>query len=257
MTTIALIGYGKMGMMLEKLAAEKGLTVKAVVDPHVKEQKTKQGVTIFRTIDEKSMKGIDVCIDFTHPSVIIQNITAMAELGKSMVIGTTGWYERMQEVERIVEKHDVGLIWSGNFSLGVNATFAILKYASRVFESLKEYDVMISEYHHNQKADAPSGTAAMMGEIILDRIERKTKIVTALDRKIAPEELHVSSVRGGSIPGIHTVTFDSPEDSIQITHTARNREGFASGALMAVSFIEDKRGVFTITDMMRDIIQTK
>jgi len=247
MTNIALIGYGKMGKILKTLTAEKGHTITSIVDPFAE--------GCYKEITQEAISGADVCIDFTHPTVAVNNIKQIAALGKNMVIGTTGWYQQMDDVRQVVKANDIGLIWSGNFSIGVNALFAIVGYAAKIFNNLPDYDVLGHEIHHRNKADSPSGTATMLTNILLENIDRKQKpVYQMLDRKIEPEELHFSSSRGGAIPGIHMVMFDSLVDTIEIKHTARGREGFATGALLAAEFIENKTGFFNIDDLMTDLI---
>jgi 4-hydroxy-tetrahydrodipicolinate reductase len=247
MAKLALIGYGKMGQIIETLALEKGHEIIARVDPYTE--------GCHKKITQEALSRAEVCIDFTHPQVVVENIAQVAALGKNMVIGTTGWYEQMGEVKQIVEANGVGLIWSGNFSIGVNALFKIVEYAAKVFNNLPDYDVLGHECHHRNKADSPSGTATMLGKILLDNIERKQKLVyEMLDRKIEPDELHFSSSRGGAIPGTHLVTFDSAVDTIEIKHTARGRQGFATGAIMAAEFIKDKTGFYNINDLMNAIV---
>lgn len=243
---IALIGYGKMGKTIEKIAKEKGHEISAIIDPICE--------GCLKEINEKNLKNVDVCIDFTHPGAAVENIRKVAMLGKNIVVGTTGWYEEMGEVKKIVSENKIGLIWSGNFSIGVNALFRIVENAARIFNNLPDYDVMGHECHHKNKADSPSGTAKMLGKILVDNIDRKKKVVyEMLDRKIAADEIHFSSTRGGSIPGTHTLLFDSPVDTIEITHTARGREGFATGAVMAAEFIKGKKGLHDIDDLMKKI----
>lgn len=250
MANIALIGYGKMGQLVERFAIAKGHTITAKVDPYA------SGCD--KEITQEALSGADVCIDFTHPQTAVANIKQMAALGKSMVIGTTGWYNQMDEIKQVVAQHQVGLIWSGNFSIGVNALFRIVGYAAQVFSNLPDYDVLGHEFHHKAKADSPSGTAAMLGKILLENMDRKQRLVVEmLDRKIEPDEIHFSSSRGGSIPGTHTVMFDSLVDTIEITHTARGREGFASGAVMAAEFIQGKTGFYNIDDLMNNVISPK
>ena len=248
MVKIALIGYGKMGRIIQRFATEKGHTITAIIDPYV-------GNDCLKDITAEALSGAEVCIDFSHPQTAVANIKQMAALGKNIVIGTTGWYNQMDEVKKIVGQHRVGLIWSGNFSIGVNAMFRIVGYAARVFNNLPDYDVLGHEFHHKGKADSPSGTATMLGNILLESLDRKQKLITdKLDRKIAPDEIHFSSSRGGSIPGTHLVMFDSPVDTIEIRHTARGREGFAAGAVMAAEFIQGKTGFYTIDDLMDEVI---
>lgn len=250
MAYIALIGYGKMGQMIERFAIAKGHTIAAKIDPFA------DGCE--KEITMEALSRADVCIDFSHPQTVVANIKQMAALGKRMVIGTTGWYNQIDEVKQIVAQHQVGLIWSGNFSIGVNALFRIVGYAAQVFNNLPDYDVLGHEFHHKAKADSPSGTAAMLGKILLDNLDHKHKVVVdKLDRKIEPDEIHFSSSRGGAIPGTHTIMFDSLVDTIEITHTARGREGFASGAVMAAEFIQGKTGFYNIDDLMNNVISPK
>jgi 4-hydroxy-tetrahydrodipicolinate reductase len=186
----------------------------------------------------------------------MENIKKISSLGKNIVIGTTGWYDRMPEVESMINKNKVGAIWSGNFSIGVNVFFRIVESAASLFNNIHDYDAMVHEIHHNQKADSPSGTASMIGKIILKNMSRKNKIITdKLERKIEPNELHISSVRVGTVPGTHEVLFDSAADTIELKHTARTREGFALGAVMAAEFIADKKGFYGIEDLMNNLIQ--
>lgn len=242
MVNIALIGYGKMGKAIERIAVAEGHTIVAKIDP-----------SLGTSISAESLADADVCIEFSHPSVAIDNISKIAALGKPLVVGTTGWYEKMSEVEAIVTENNIGLLWSGNFSIGVHSFFSLLKKAGVLFNKLENYDIAMVEYHHRQKADSPSGTAQMAANILVDAIDRKTKVnVEKIEGKIDPSELHVASVRVGSVPGTHTVSFDSAEDTIEIKHTARSRDGFARGAVIAAAYIVDKKGLFTIDDLMED-----
>jgi len=248
MTNIALIGYGKMGQMVQRFAEEKGHTITAVVDPIA-------GGDCHKEITAEVLSGAEVCIDFTSPQTAVANIKQLAALGKNMVIGTTGWYNQMDEVKRIVQERRVGLIWSGNYSIGVNCLFRIVGNAARIFNNLPDYDVLGHEFHHKGKADSPSGTAVMLGKILLDNLDRKERLVTdKLDRKIEPDEIQFSSTRGGAIPGTHLVMFDSAADNIEIRHTARGREGFAAGAVLAAEFIQGKKGFYSIDDLMDEVI---
>jgi 4-hydroxy-tetrahydrodipicolinate reductase len=245
---IALLGYGKMGCELEAVAKTKGIEIVARIDPANKEADYKE-------INSKSVKDADVCIDFTTPESAVENLKRLAELHKNVVMATTGWYDRLEEARKIVDDSDIGFIYSPNFSIGVNAFFRMVKRAAEVMNKLEDYDVFAYELHHSRKKDSPSGTARTIGNILIENIERKKKLVfEKLDRKIEPEELHVSSVRAGDIPGTHVVGFDSAADTIELKHTARSRKGFALGALMAALFIKDKKGFFTIDDMMKAII---
>lgn len=244
---IAIVGYGKMGHEIEKVAKDKGIIV-TTIDPN-------DDKANFKEINEESMKDVDVCVDFTHPDSVIGNIEKIFKFKKNMVVGTTGWYDKMDDVKKIVEDAGIGLIWSGNFSVGVNIYFKIIENGAKIMNKINDYDAFVHEFHHNKKADSPSGTAVMIGKILTENIERKKKVVTQeLKRKIEPDELHVSSTRGGSIPGTHIVGFDSSADTIELKHTARGRQGFALGAVMAAQWIQNKKGFYDINDMMKNII---
>ncbi len=246
---IALSGYGNMGQLIGRIAAQRGHTITAVIDPV-------SPAAHFKELTEASLEGADVLMEFSIPSAAVGNIQTAARAGKSIVVGTTGWYSEMDTVRDIVNAEGTGLIWSGNFSTGVNLFFRIAKTASLLCNRFAEYDPYIHEYHHNGKADSPSGTASMLGAIVLEAVERKKRTVSeSLKRKIEPDELHITSTRAGSIPGTHILAFDSPVDTIELKHTARGREGFASGAVAAAQWIKDRKGFFSIDDMMKDILQ--
>jgi 4-hydroxy-tetrahydrodipicolinate reductase len=245
---IAITGYGKMGQITERLAARYDIDVVSTIDPVVKSAK-------FKDLSEKALAGAEVVIDFTVPDVVLVNIGKYIKFGTNAVIGTTGWYEHLDEIKEKVEKSGIGLIWSGNFSIGVNIFFRIIGYGAGLISKFPLYDVMGYELHHNRKKDSPSGTMDMIGEILLERIKNKKKIVTdKLSRKISEEEIHLASVRGGSVPGTHVIAFDSDVDTIELKHTARSREGLAVGALKAAEWIKGKKGFYNIDDMMNEII---
>ena len=245
---IAIIGYGKMGMEIEKAARDRGNYICSIIDPNNPSAQ-------YREISKESVKDADVCIDFTHPDSAFNNIKKISELKKNIVVGTTGWYNKMDEAKNIVKRSGNGMIWSGNFSLGVNLFFKIVENAAKLMDKFQDYDVFVHEFHHNQKADTPSGTAVMIGKILTDSITRKNKIVTEeLKRKINPNEIHISSTRAGFIPGTHIVGFDSAADTIELKHAARGRQGFALGAIMAAEWINGKKGFYDINAMMKDII---
>lgn len=237
-----------MGQEIKKLSAAQGLAVKSIIDPHHKEAN-------FRVINPKSLQNVDVCIEFSTPSSVVDNIRKAAGLKKNIVVGTTGWYGRINEVKKIVKSNNVGLIYASNFSVGVNLYFKILENAAKIINKFSDYDVYGLELHHRQKIDSPSGTAKTIGEILLENIKRKKKVMfEKVDRKIKPDELHFASVRAGSFPGIHLVGFDSTADTIELKHTAKNREGFALGAITAAQWIHNRKGLYEINDMMKDII---
>jgi 4-hydroxy-tetrahydrodipicolinate reductase len=246
---IVISGYGRMGQIIEQKAKEKGHFIISTVDPIATGASNK-------FLSSDILKEADVVIDFSIPETALKNAEIVCSAGKKIVMGTTGWYSNMNNMQELVSTKGSAIIWSGNFSLGVNIFFAILSRASEIMNSFSEYDPFIHEFHHNKKADSPSGTASMMGDIVINSIDRKSVIVSEeLKRQISPEELHISSTRGGSIPGTHLLTFDSPVDTIELKHTARGREGFALGAIKAGEWIMNKNGFFNINNMMQDIIK--
>jgi 4-hydroxy-tetrahydrodipicolinate reductase len=250
MLNIAISGYGEMGRLIQSIAEDAGHTVKAIIDPVSESSAVTSAV-----LDASALKGCEVVIDFTVPSSAVSNIEVYAEAGIPVVMGTTGWYERLDEVTDLINSSGIGMIWSGNFSLGVNALFAIVRHAGSIMNRLPEYDCMVHEYHHKRKADSPSGTADMIGKILVEQLDKKERVVTdALYRKIEDDELHVSSTRGGHIPGTHTITFDSEVDTISVTHTARGRKGFAVGAVKAAEWIKGRQGIFSIDAMMHNML---
>jgi len=259
---IAIIGYGKMGKMVEQAAIAQGHTVTAIVDPLVKETGLSAGGTaLYREISAAGdFNKAEAAIEFTQPSTALANIKALAQRKMPSVIGTTGWHDKLDEARQAVEAVGASLIWASNFSLGVNIFYRVAWYAAQLADSFPEYDVGGFESHHNKKLDSPSGTAKTLVEGVLARIKRKDKAVwEMLDRRPEPNELHFPSLRVGSVPGTHSLIFDSPADSIEITHTARSREGFASGAVRAASWLINgeagiRKGFFSIDDMLKDVL---
>lgn len=247
---IAIMGYGNMGREVEKAAKARGIAVKSIIDPNV------SGAC--RGINEESMLDVDVCIDFTSPNSVVGNAEKISKFRKNMVIGTTGWYDSIDKVRNIAKKANIGIIYGSNFSIGVNIFFKIVEDAAKLVDKIEDYDVYGYELHHNKKIDSPSGTAKSIGEILVKNIKRKNKLLfDRIGRKIGPGELHFASVRAGSIPGTHVVGFDSSADTIELKHSARNREGFAAGALMAAQWIHKKKGLYNINDMMESIVGGK
>lgn len=226
---LALVGYGKMGKEVESLAKLKGFEITDIFD-------------INNLLNENGNYRFDVAIDFTSPDAVIENISKYAKLKKNAVIGTTGWYEHLREVRKIVEEAEIGLIYSSNFSVGVQIYFKIIEAISKLMNDFEEYDPFVYEIHHRHKKDSPSGTALTIGNILLENLRRKQKIST-IANEITPDSISISSSRGGEVVGIHSVTFDSAFDSIEITHRAKNRKGFALGALLAAETIFGKKGL--------------
>jgi len=254
---IAIIGHGKMGKMIEKAARERNHRIAAIVDPLIAESALLMGTGYYKTIEESgNLNGADAAIEFTTPDTAVQNIKALAEIKIPAVIGTTGWYDKLDEVKKIIEDAGSSLLWASNFSMGVNIFYRIAWYAAQVFNSFPEYDIGGFESHHNKKLDSPSGTAKTLVEGVLSRIDRKkTAVWETLNRAPAPDELHYPSLRVGSVTGTHSLIFDSAADTIEITHTARSREAFASGAVCAAEWLAGRhKGIFTIDDMLKDML---
>lgn len=249
---IGVVGYGRMGRMIRNVAQETGHEVVAIIDP-VSSAPEVSGVEL--TVD--SLGGCDAVIDFSVPSCAVDHMLFYARTGIPAVIGTTGWYDRLEEVVSSLKDYpECSIVWSCNFSIGVHLFFEVVKYASGLFAWFDDYDVLVHEIHHAGKADSPSGTAKMIGDILLERMTGKTSLETArLDRRRESSEIHVSSSRGGYFPGVHEVYFDSPVDTVCISHSARSREGFARGAVRAAAWVSDgRKGFFSLDDMMADLL---
>lgn len=244
MMKIALIGYGKMGQTIEKLAPTLDMEVVSRIDPTAKEAD-------WSAVTDEAVANVDVCIDFSHPNAVVDNIKAALQRQRPIVIGTTGWYEQIDEVKNLTHESGLGVVYAQNFSLGMNLFTRIVEEAAKLIDHMDDYDVAISEIHHNKKVDTPSGTALSLAEALLENIARKIKIKSD-GGEINPEELHVSSVRVGKVPGTHTVVFDSERDTITLTHQAHHRSAWAKGALEAAKWIQNKKGLFSLNDMMKD-----
>ena len=233
---IALVGYGKMGHMIADCAKSLGHEVVATVDVIAEDASVKVASgdydAVARAVKSSGAEGV---IEFSHPTAVMGNIKALLPLGLPLVVGTTGWNDKMDEVDKFAAECGGIIMTSSNFSIGVNMLYKIVAEAVKIMEQWPEYDIATWEAHHNQKADSPSGTAITLAETILANTKKKNEIVTdAFHERPKANQLHVSSTRCGSIPGTHTVFFDSKADTIEITHTARSREGFAMGAVHAL-----------------------
>lgn len=244
MVKIALIGYGKMGRMIEDLAQQMQVQIVSKIDPH--QEGCEKEITV------TTLKDAEICIEFSHPSVVIDNIRKICACKRNLVVGTTGWNDRLDEVKAMVEQAGIGMVYGSNLSIGMNLFYEIVEKAAEVFSRYDEYDAYGLELHHRQKADSPSGTAKELSNILISALGQKEKAqYDKVDRKIMPEELHFASIRAGFIPGTHTVGFDSEADTIEITHRVRNRRGFALGALKAAIWISGKTGFFSIRDFLQ------
>ena len=262
----ALIGYGKMGRLLEQYLLEKKHEVIAIVDPLYRgagddipskaELYSSPGKALKGT-NGKSLSNADVVLEFTNPEAAPENLLFLAREKIPAVTGTTGWLDRLDEISRAVNDNRSSLVWSSNFSLGVNLFYRIAALAAKMADQFPEYDVGAFETHHNKKADSPSGTAkALMEQVLAQMTRKKRAVYEMLAEPPAADEIHCSSLRVGSAPGIHGLILDSVADTIEITHTARNREGFTSGAVLAAQWLikEKRTGVFTVEDILAEIL---
>ncbi|MDR2785465.1 MAG: 4-hydroxy-tetrahydrodipicolinate reductase [Treponema sp.] len=265
---IVLVGYGKMGRLLESKALERGHRVIAAVEPYMQNgvNATASGAPVYTAIAD-APETPDLAIEFTRPDSAPDNIRRLAERKIPVVCGTTGWYALLGEVDAAVKAADSALLWASNFSLGVNIFYRIAAYAAKAFDPFPEYDAGGMETHHNKKADSPSGTAKTLVEKVLAAMTRKKRAAwDTLDGPPPADTIHFPSLRVGSVPGVHSLFFDSPADTVEITHTARSREGFAAGALRAAEWLVNcpgpgqgagkaRRGVFTMEDVLEEILR--
>jgi 4-hydroxy-tetrahydrodipicolinate reductase len=225
---LAIVGYGKMGHLIEQLAPECGFNVVLRLDGRSNAKGS--GIT------PANFRGIDVAVDFSAASAVVGNVERLASLGVNTVVGTTGWTEHLNHVKSVAEKFGIGLVWSPNYSIGVTVFLRLVSEASRLLAGQPEYDAWAWEVHHAAKKDAPSGTLL--------------KLVEEMKRAAPQCAVNISSSRAGSHPGTHEIGFDSPADTITLRHTARNREGFARGALKAARWINGKKGLYDFGDVL-------
>jgi 4-hydroxy-tetrahydrodipicolinate reductase len=258
---IIISGYGKMGKLIVRRAHEKGHAVIAVIDPNITQDASHGGLRFYKNLDGVPgdvLVKVNVALDFTHPTVVIDNIKKFADKKIPLLVGTTGWFDSLDEIKNYINKNNASLLYAANFSLGVNLFYKLSGYAAKLFDKFDNYDVAGLESHHNKKADSPSGTAKTITRIVLDNMSRKTKSVyDKLDRPPQKDEIHFASVRVGSVPGTHTLYFDSPDDTVEITHRARNRDGLVQGALIAAEWLAKtagigKAGVYTFDDVLKE-----
>lgn len=245
---IAIIGYGSMGKEVERVLRDRGHEVSGRIDPV---QKTADAGSLTEEIAGRT----DMAIEFSHAEAVLENARVYARFGISAVSGTTGWYGKLDELSGIISGSKIGYLYGSNFSVGAHLFFALVAAATELSNPCPEYDIMGWEVHHKRKKDSPSGTALTLARIVTAKSERKKKVVTErLDRAPAAEELHFASVRGGEVPGTHTVLLDSAFDTIELTHRARSRGGFALGAVRAAEWLAGKRGLFEVNDFIQDIL---
>ncbi len=233
---IALVGYGQMGHMIEAAAVRRGHEIAATIDVAAADAmiRVAAGDTDALTAAVRA-SGADGIIEFSHPSAVVANIRSLLPLGLPLVVGTTGWTSYEEEIRSLAASCGGTLMRSSNFSVGVNMFYKIVSQAAALMSAFDEYDCAVWESHHTRKADSPSGTALEIAKKILENMPRKTEITTGnFSGRPESHQLQIGSTRVGSVPGTHTVWFDSPADTIELTHTARSREGFATGAVRAL-----------------------
>lgn len=234
---IALIGYGKMGHAIERILIERGHNVSLIID-----------VDNACDICADKMRGIDVAIEFSTPDTAFDNVVKSMRAGVPVVCGTTAWLDRFDKAVQVCRECGSALFYASNYSIGVNLFFRINRMLARMMNAYPQYDVTIEEVHHTAKKDSPSGTAVTLAEGVLESVDRKSSWVG--HTTTAPDELEVIGIRRSIVPGTHTVTWESPVDSIRMEHMAKGREGFALGAVLAAEFLAGKKGVFGMDDLM-------
>ncbi len=244
---VAIVGYGRMGHEVEAALAARGHESGPIIDPLIEGSPPMSADTL---------TGCDAAIEFSLPAAVTTNASIYVEAGVPAVIGTTGWLDQLDEVKATFNSASIGAIYGSNFSVGAHLLFRIAAGAVALAGELDEYDLLIHETHHAGKKDSPSGTALSLARAVLSESVRKTEIVTSrLDRAPEPHELHVSSTRGGSVPGTHVLMMDSAADSIEIRHTARNRGGFALGAVRAAEWIRGKSGLHEVSEFVTELLR--
>ena len=225
---LAIVGYGKMGKMVESLAPEYGFEVALKLDEFNNAN--------FSGITAENFKGIDAAIEFSVPEAAVENIERISALGINLVVGTTGWLKEMDRAKAAVAKHGTGLVWSPNYSVGVNVFFRAVAETAKMLANEPGYEAWAWEMHHSMKKDAPSGTLL--------------KAVDGMKRAGYDRKIDVASNRAGRVPGTHEIGFDSPADTITLRHTAHGREGFASGSLKAAQLVVGRKGFYEFTDVL-------
>lgn len=240
---IALLGYGRMGQMIERLAVERGHEIVLKIGEENAGELTKA-----------NLKKADVAIDFSTPQVVVANIYECFEASLPIVVGTTGWYGDLQRVKNSCEESNNAVLYGSNFSIGVNVFFHLNRALAKVMNNYPAYDVQVEEIHHTKKLDAPSGTAMTLAEDILGELSTKKEWVNELagspiTAQIKSDQLLIESIRMEHIPGTHTVIYSSEVDDIEIKHTAHGRAGFALGAIVAAEWLQNKTGFYSVADI--------
>lgn len=234
---IALIGYGKMGHMIEEIARQRGHQVVLKIN-----------IDNVEDLNKENLSKADVAIEFTGPDSAFENVKQCLDFGIPVVTGSTGWNQKLVEAKAICTEKNGAFLHASNFSIGVNIFFQVNKLLAKLMASQPDYDVSLKEIHHTEKKDAPSGTAVTLAEQVLQHIDRKTTWVNNVAS--SKEQLSIISERVDPAPGTHYVKYTSEVDDIEIIHTAHSRKGFALGAVIAAEFIAGKKGVFTMDDVL-------
>ncbi len=227
---LAIVGYGKMGRLIEQLAPEYGFQVSLKLDEY--------NNTSFEGMTPENFRGVDVAVEFSIPAAAVENCMRLAALGVNVVVGTTGWFEHLDRVREAVERHGSGLVWSPNYSIGVNVFSRLAAQAARLLAGEREYGAWAWEIHHGTKKDAPSGTLR--------------KLVEQMKNAGYTRPIDTSASRAGAHPGTHEIGFDSPADTITLRHCARSREGFARGALQAARWLAGRKGCYEFAEILFD-----
>ncbi|RZA03393.1 MAG: 4-hydroxy-tetrahydrodipicolinate reductase [Sphingobacteriaceae bacterium] len=242
---IALLGYGKMGKIIEKIATDRKHEIVLTIDHDN-----------LHDLTADNLQKADVAIEFSTPGTALSNIRNCLNAGVPIVVGTTGWYDEIPALRQECEESNKTILYASNFSVGVNIFFHVNRVLAKLMNNYPYYDVQVEEIHHVQKLDSPSGTAITIAEGILENLDAKQKWVNVLtdsngngDDNIKTDELLIESHRIDSVPGTHTVIYDSEVDTIEFKHTAHNRNGFALGAVLAAEWIKDKKGFYSVEDM--------
>lgn len=240
---LALLGYGKMGQIIERIALDRGHQIVLRIDALNPED-----------LISENLQKADAAIDFSTPASVLNNIEACFAAGVPVVVGTTGWYDQLPELEKKCRQGNKTMLYASNFSIGVNVFFHINKVLANMMNRYSQYEVQVEEIHHTQKLDSPSGTAITIAEGIISELDRKGEWVNELDGESAgmvvkPEQLLIESHRIEDVPGTHTVIYSSEVDEIELKHTAHSRTGFALGAVIAAEWLKDRQGFYNITDM--------
>lgn len=245
---VALVGTGQMGEAVAQVATDRGHEIVARYHSD-------------RPFDNASASEIeeaDVAVDFSLPSLALAHIRRYCEQNLPAVVGTTGWYDERETVADLVAQHDASLLYAPNFSMGVAIARRAVEAVLPLLDQLGDYDPFVQEMHHTKKVDSPSGTAQMFGNVVVDGLERKDHVETeAQHQRIDPTAVHVTSTRAGTVYGEHTVGFDGPYDQITVGHRAKNRQGFAAGAVQSAEWLVGRSGLFTLDDMLEDWLADK